>query len=176
MLHLKLAFLGLVAVGTLGAAYVQSRPGRLRVVREANMAVSADKILPHICNFTNWKAWSPWVERDPNMQIDISQPPDVVGATYVWKGNKEVGEGQMTLLAVTANSATIGLKFVKPFPGENTVKFTLIPQGDGTLVQWEMEGPQIFISKLVGLFLDMDKMIGKDFEKGLASLKKVVAG
>ena len=125
-----------------------------------------------LVDFRQWPAWSPWEKLDPDMKRTLSGPASGPGATYAWQGSSKVGAGRMEIKEVTAPSKVeIQLDFIKPFEGHNVTDFTLVPRGDATEVTWLMRGPAPFVSKLMGVFVDMDKMIGKDFEAGLANLK-----
>jgi len=125
-----------------------------------------------ISDFHNWNAWSPWARLDPNMKQTFEGPPSGTGAKYSWAGNKDAGEGRMTIAeAVPNNGVRIDMSFLKPFPSTSTIHFTLRPEGSGTSVQWAMEGNNNFTLKAMGLFYGMDKMVGPDFEKGLAQMK-----
>lgn len=153
-------------------AYVASRPGELRVTRRATIAAPPDRIFAQLANLPGWRAWSPWEKKDPAMKRTFAGPESGVGAAYAWEGNKDVGSGRMEITQATpASKVVIALHFLKPFEARNTAEFTLEPEGNGTRVTWEMSGPANFLSKLMGVFMDMDRMIGKDFEEGLANLK-----
>lgn len=149
-----------------------TRPDSLRVQRTATIAAPPEKIFPHIDDLHAWGAWSPWEKKDPGMQRTYSGAASGKGAVYAWNGNGEVGKGRMEIVeAVPPSRVTIQLDFESPFEGHNVARFLLEPSGTATKVTWTMEGPTRFIGKLVGLFLNMDRMIGDDFESGLASLK-----
>lgn len=156
-------------------AYAATRPDDFRIERSATMQASPDKVYAQLVDFHNWAAWSPWEKMDPAMQRSFSGTPQGVGTIYGWVGNKKVGEGRMEILEATAPSAlTIKLDFFKPFEAHNTALFTLTPVGSGTTVLWAMTGSMPFMMKLMGVFMSMDKMVGKDFEAGLANLKALV--
>lgn len=166
---IALAVVVLVAAVLLFAA---TRPDSFRVQRSTSIKAPAEKIFPLIADFHAWGAWSPWEKLDPTMKRTHSGAPSGKGAVYAWDGNNEVGAGRMEIAEVSAPSRlTIKLDFSRPMEGHNTAEFTLVPKGDGSEVTWAMFGPNPYLSKLIGLFLDMDKMIGKDFEAGLANLK-----
>jgi len=152
--------------------YVASRPDTFRVERSASIAAPAEKIFPMIEDFHRWGPWSPYEKRDPAMKRTYSGAPSGPGAVYAWEGNRDIGKGRME---ITDSSPplkdTIKLDFFKPFEGHNIAEFTLEPKGDVTNVSWVMYGPVPFISKVMQVFVDMDNMIGKDFEAGLANLK-----
>jgi uncharacterized protein YndB with AHSA1/START domain len=154
-------------------AFVTSRPSTYRVERSATVAAPPEAVFARIADFHAWEAWSPWARLDPAMTTRYEGSG--VGATYAWKGNKDVGEGRMTLLeADPARRVAIRLEFIEPFPSTSSTEFLLAPAaGDGTSVTWVMTGRLGFVEKAFTLFADMDQMIGKDFEKGLAALKRL---
>lgn len=154
---------------------VAMRPNELRVTRSASMSAPPSAIFPLINDLRAWDAWSPWAKMDPNAKNTFEGPPSGPGAKFHWAGNKNVGEGQMTILECRPNDyIKILLEFFKPMKGVNTVEFDFQPKGNQTLVTWTMFGPQGFMGKLFGLFMNMDKMLGGEFDKGLASIKGIV--
>jgi hypothetical protein len=156
-------------------ALALTRPDELRVQRSVVIDAPAERIHPHINDFALWRAWSPYEVKDPAMQRTLSGAASGLGAVYEWSGNKQVGSGRMEITgAATPSMVTIKLDFFTPFEGHNTAEFSLRPSGTGTEVTWVMFGPAVFMSKLMGLFFNMDKMIGNDFAKGLENLKAVV--
>lgn len=166
----------IVVVVLIGAvlAFAATRPDVFRVQRATSIKAPPEKIFPLINEFDRWGAWSPYEKKDPAMKRARSGPAAGKGAVYAWEGNGEVGQGRMEIADAAAPSrVTIKLDFVKPFEAHNIVDFTLEPKGDATSVTWAMHGPANYLSKLIGLFIDMDKMIGKDFEAGLAGLKAI---
>ena len=153
-------------------AYVATRPNELRVTRETTIAAPPERIFGHLANLPGWRAWSPWEKKDPAMKRTFEGPESGVGAVYAWEGNKDVGSGRMEVMQATpASKVVIALHFLKPFEARNTAEFTLEPVGVSTRVTWVMFGPANFLSKLMGVFMNMDRMIGRDFEAGLANLK-----
>jgi hypothetical protein len=169
----KLLVGGLVLLVALLLAYAATRPDAFSVERRIIIRAPAEKILPLITDFRLWADWSPWEKLDPAMQRTLGGPASGVGATYAWKGNSEVGSGRMEVKQVMPDKVTIQLDFIEPFEGHNTATFLLTPAGGGTELRWMMFGPATFVTKLMGVFVSMDSMIGKDFEKGLAQLKQV---
>lgn len=130
-----------------------------------------------LVDFREWLHWSPWEGRDPDQARDYSGAESGVGAHYHWKGNRQVGEGSMEITAATEPSeVVIALEFLKPFKSSNTTTFALAPEGEGTRVTWSMVGPSTLVTKIMGIFKSMDKMIGPDFEKGLAQLDAHLRG
>jgi uncharacterized protein YndB with AHSA1/START domain len=153
-----------------------NKPDTLRVQRAAVVKAPPEKIFPLINDFHQWASWSPWENKDPTMQRTYSGPPSGKGAVYAWDGNKNVGTGRMEILdASSPSKIIIKLDFFKPFEGHNTAEFTMLPQGDAaaTNINWVMYGPAPFMSKVMQVFMNMDNMIGKDFEIGLANLKRL---
>ncbi len=154
--------------------FAATRPDTFQVERAATIKAPPDKVFALINDFPNWQAWSPWEGLDPNMKRTMGATTQGKGAVYEWEGNGDVGKGRMEIVESTPPSKVgIQLDFIEPFEAHNTAEFTLTPEGDGTKVTWAMHGPMPYISKLMTLFVDMDKMIGKDFEAGLAKLKSV---
>lgn len=162
--------LGLVLVALL--AFIATRPADYRVERSAQIAASAALVFPLVNDFHRWEKWSPWEKLDPNMKKTFSGAEAGIGAGYGWAGNDQVGEGRMTILESQAGErVAIKLEFLKPWTATNATTFSFKPDGAGTRVTWAMEGHNNFVAKAFSLFMDMDAMIGKDFEKGLASMK-----
>ncbi|HEY3635879.1 MAG TPA: SRPBCC family protein [Caldimonas sp.] len=150
------------------------RPNDFAVRRSAAIRAAPDRIYPLLADFRQWPAWSPWEKLDPEMKRTLSGAPMGSGAVYAWDGSSKVGAGRMEIRDVVPPSkVVIQLDFIRPFEGHNVTEFTLAPRGEATEVQWTMRGPATFVMKLMGLFTNMDKMIGKDFETGLANLKAV---
>ncbi|MGH8619414.1 MAG: SRPBCC family protein [Burkholderiales bacterium] len=151
-----------------------TKPDSFQVQRSTTIQAPPDKVFALINDFKRWEAWSPWEKKDPAMQRTYGYAGQTSGkgAFYAWDGNSEVGQGSMTIAeSVPPSRVALKLDFVKPFEGHNTVDFTLEPKSNGTLVTWTMQGPSPFITKVIQVFCDMDAMIGKDFEAGLAGLK-----
>jgi polyketide cyclase/dehydrase/lipid transport protein len=169
----KIALLIVVLiVAVLG--YAATRPDALHVQRSATIKAPADRIFPLINDFHSWSAWSPYEKMDPGMKRTFSGPANGKGAVYEWEGNSQVGQGRMEITDTSDPSrVTIKLDFIKPFEGHNTAEFALVPQGDSTTVTWSMDGQSPYVVKLMGVFINMDNMVGKDFETGLTNLKTV---
>lgn len=154
------------------AVYASTRPDSFRVERSVSIKAPPQKIFPLIDDLKAWASWSPYEKKDPAMKRSFGPVTAGKGATYEWDGNKNVGQGRMEVLEATSpGKVLIKLDFLKPFEAHNTAEFTLAPKGDTTLATWAIYGPSAFVTKVMGLFLDMDNMIGKDFESGLADLK-----
>jgi hypothetical protein len=166
--------IGLVVVGAGVAGVVATRPSEFRVVRSTIIAAPAPVIFARVNDFHRWDAWNPWAKVDPAMKQTYEGAPAGVGAVYTWAGNREAGEGRMTIIESRPNDLIrVRLEFLKPFAGTSIATFTFKPEGAGTLVTWSMAGENNFIAKAVHLVMDMDKMIGGNFEKGLAQMKTV---
>jgi uncharacterized protein YndB with AHSA1/START domain len=167
--------LGLAAVVLLLVIVVAFQAADFRVTRSATIAAPPESVFAHVNDFHKWEAWSPWAKLDPNCKYSYEGPDSGEGAKFSWEGNKEVGEGKMTILeSKPGELVKIKLEFLKPFKATNTAEFTFKPEGDNTNVTWSMYGKNNFMGKAFHLIIDCDKMVGKDFEKGLASMKSVV--
>jgi uncharacterized protein YndB with AHSA1/START domain len=154
--------------------YAATMPDDFRVQRTTSIKASPEKIFALINDLRRWDSWSPWEKMDPAMQRTFSGATAGKGAVYAWQGNSKVGEGRMEIADASPPSrVTIKLDFIKPIEGHNTAAFTLDPKGDSTNVTWSMYGPSAYIAKVIGVFASMDKMIGKEFETGLANMKAV---
>jgi uncharacterized protein YndB with AHSA1/START domain len=150
------------------------KPDSFRVERTVLVKATPEKIFPLIEDFRAWRAWSPYEDRDPNLQRSYSGAANGRGAVYEWNGNKNVGSGRMEILdAPPPDRIVIKLDFLKPFEAHNTAEFTFVPHGGSTNVTWLMHGPAPLLSKLMQVFMNMDNMVGKDFATGLANLKRV---
>jgi uncharacterized protein YndB with AHSA1/START domain len=150
------------------------RPDTFSVSRAAAIHAPPERIFALISDFHQWRAWSPYEDRDPNLQRTYSGANSGKGAVYAWEGNKNVGSGRMEILDAPApRQVVIKLDFLKPFEAHNTAEFTFVPQGDTTNVTWLMHGPAPFMAKVMHVFINMDNMVGKDFATGLANLKRL---
>jgi uncharacterized protein YndB with AHSA1/START domain len=151
-----------------------TKPDTLRVQRATAIKAPPEKIFPLINDFHQWGSWSPYETKDPAMRRSFSGTASGRGAVYAWDGNKNVGSGRMEILDATVpGKIVIKLDFFTPFEGHNTAEFTMLPQGDATNLTWLMHGPAAFMSKVMQVFINLDHMIGKDFEAGLANLKRL---
>ena len=155
-----------------------TKPDAFSVERTIDVKAPPDRIFPLINDFHQWVSWSPYENKDPAMKRSYSGAESGKGAVYGWEGNKNVGSGRMEILDAQAPSKIIiNLDFFTPFEGHNTAEFTMLPQGDATNVTtevtWLMHGPSRFIGKVMHVFINMDRMVGKDFEIGLANLKRL---
>ncbi len=151
-----------------------TKPNTFSVQRATTVKAPPERIFPLINDFHQWGSWSPYENKDPAMKRSYSGAADGKGAVYGWEGNKNVGSGRMEILDTSEPSKiVIKLDFFTPFEGHNTAEFTMLPQGDATNLTWLMHGPASLMSKVMQVFINLDKMIGKDFEIGLANLKRL---
>lgn len=172
---IKKLLLGLVAIIALILVAAAFQSDDLNVTRSATISSPPEAVFKVVNDFRQWDAWSPWSKLDPNMKKSLEGPPEGVGAVYKWSGNNEVGEGTTKLVDSKANERIdMKLEFVRPFEGSSDVKFTFAPEGAGTKVTWAMQSKKPFIGKVMGLFMDCEKMCGDQFSEGLANLDKVV--
>jgi hypothetical protein len=171
----KKILIALVLIVAIFLVIVALQPADFRVERSATFAAPPAAAFAQVNDFHNWQAWSPWAKLDPACKYTYDGPASGVGASMAWAGNNEVGEGRMTILDSKPNELVrIKLEFLKPFAATNTAEFTFKPSGAGqTDVNWAMFGHNNFVAKGMCLFMSMDKMVGKDFEKGLAQMKAV---
>jgi carbon monoxide dehydrogenase subunit G len=171
---LKKILIALAAIVAVFVVIVALQPAEFRVARSATISAPSETVFAQVNDFHNWTAWSPWAKLDPAMKQTYEGAPAGTGAVSTWAGNKDVGEGRMTIIESRPSELIrIKLEFFKPFAATNTAEFTFKPAGDQTAVTWSMAGEKNFMAKAFGLFMNMDKMIGDDFEKGLANLKSV---
>jgi hypothetical protein len=169
-----LILLVVVAVLIAGVfVFAATRPNEFRIQRKARVKAPPEKILPHINDFNQWVKWSPYESLDPDMKKTLSGAPSGKGAIYEWEGNAKAGKGRMEILEASADHVGIALSFEKPFRADNIAEFSLAPAAGATDVTWSMRGPRPFASKLIGIFINMDNLVGRDFERGLQNLKSV---
>ncbi len=168
----------LIALAVIVALFliaVAMQPSTFRVSRSAKFSAPPANVFRHVNDFHNWEAWSPWAKLDPESKVTFAGASAGKGAIFTWAGNKKVGEGRMT---ITESKPTqlilIHLEFLKPFKATNTTEFTFKPEGNQTLATWTMTGTKNFIFKAICMFMNMDKTVGGDFERGLANMKAVV--
>jgi uncharacterized protein YndB with AHSA1/START domain len=171
---LKKILIAVAVVIVVFVIVVALQPANFRVTRSTTINAPAATVFAQVNDFYKWDAWSPWAKLDPAMKQTHEGSPEGTGAIYSWVGNKDVGEGRMTLTESKPNELIrIKLEFIKPFAAVNTTEFTFKPEGNQTSVTWDMTGEKNFMSKAFCLFMSMDKMVGGDFEKGLAQLKTI---
>jgi uncharacterized protein YndB with AHSA1/START domain len=172
-----LKIVGIVALVLLVAVaavltYAATKPDTFRIQRAMSVNAPPEKVFALINDFRRWTVWSPWEKMDPALQRTYSGTASGQGAVYAWEGNRKVGAGRMEITdAPSPSKVTIKLDFLRPFEAHNVAEFTLEPKGDATTVTWAMHGPNLFVGKVMSIFVDMDRMVGKDFETGLANMK-----
>jgi uncharacterized protein YndB with AHSA1/START domain len=168
------AIIGAVLVVGIAAVLIlaATKPDEFRIQRTASIKAPPEKIFPLINDYKSWTAWSPYENKDPDMKRTYSPTTSGTGATYAWEGNGNVGAGNMVITNAQAPSKiALDLNMTKPMTAHNKVEFTLVPAGDNTLVSWAMRGETPYFAKIIHVFFNMDKMVGGDFEAGLAKLK-----
>jgi hypothetical protein len=172
---LKKILIGLVVVVALFAIVVALQPSEYRVARSTTVSAPAPEVFAQVNDFRNWEGWSPWAKLDPAAKSTFGGPPSGQGAIFTWSGNDKIGEGRMTLTeSRPAELVRIKVDFVKPFAGTSTSQFAFKPEGNQTAVTWSTSGQHNFISKAICMFMNMDKMLGGEMERGLAQMKSVV--
>ncbi len=168
---------GIILLAMLGALLLMAwrQPDAFAIERSVVVSAPPEAIYPRIADLHQWNTWSPYEKLDPHMKKVFNGTPGAAGASYYWSGNMKAGEGTITVRELMPPSKlTMQLDMLKPIEGHNVVEFNLEPADGGTRVTWAMRGANTMLSKIVGLFMNMDTMIGKDFEDGLSSLKTQV--
>ena len=164
--------IGLALIIAILVCVIGLQPSTYRVERSTTIAAPSSVVFAQVNDFHKWQAWSPWAKLDPAMKQSYEGPAAGPGAVYSWAGNKDVGEGRMTITdSHPSDWVKIRLEFLRPFAATSNTEFTFVPQGNQTTVKWVMVGDKDFIAKAFHLVMNMDKMIGSDFEKGLAQMK-----
>jgi len=167
--------MALVVIVVVFVAIVAMQPSEFRVARKTTIAAPVPVVFAQVNDLQKWRAWSPYDKLDPAMNKTYDGPPSGIGASYSWFGNSHAGEGCATITESRPNELVrIKLDFVKPFEGTAFAEFAFKPEGDRTVVEWSLDGNNNFVSEAVHLFMNMDKMVGGQFEEGLAELKTVV--
>ena len=167
--------IALAIIVVLFVVIVAMRPPEFRVERSATMNAPPNVAFDQVNDFRKWQTWSPWENLDPNLKRSYEGPPSGKGSMYSWVGNKQVGEGRMTIMETRPSELIrIKLEFIKPFAATSTAEFNFVPQAAQTNVNWSMQGKNNFMFKAMGMFCSMDKMLGGQFEKGLTDLKSIV--
>lgn len=155
-------------------AFIATRPAEFRISRSGDISAPPAAVFPHVNDLGKWEAWSPWARLDPNAKSTFEGPAAGVGAVFGWAGNKDVGEGRMTILESRPDELVrIKLEFFKPFKATNTAEFTFKLEDGRTVVTWSMFGANNFMAKAINLVINCDRMVGVQFEKGLANLRAV---
>lgn len=165
--------LGVVTVGVAGfLAVVAMQPAQVHIERSVRVAAAPGDVFPLVNDYAAFLQWNPWMDLDPSQKTVLSEPSAGVGAWYTWEGNDQVGKGKMTHTAAVQDERVVSaLEFLEPFPSKATVTLALAPDGDHTRVTWGFDSENDFMGKAFSLFVDMDAMLGADFEKGLGRLK-----
>ena len=172
---LKTILISLAVIVIVLAVIVALQPSEFRVARSTTISASPATVFAQVNDFHKWEAWNPWGKIDPAMKQAYAGAPAGSGAIYTWAGNNEVGEGRMTITESRPNDLIlVKLEFFKPFSGNSLAEFTFKPEGNQTVVTWSMSGQNNFIAKAMCMVMNMDKMVGGEFEKGLASIKSIV--
>ena len=173
MLKITLIVLAVIAVGVASIlAFAATKPDVFTVQRSATIKAPPDRIFPLLNDFKQWGLWSPYEKIDPAMKRSYGPLTAGKGATYGWDGNKNIGSGSMEILEAPApQKVSIKLDFTRPFEAHNIAEFTLLPAGDTTNVTWSMRGPVPFFAKIIHVFMNMDRMVGGQFDEGLGNLK-----
>lgn len=170
----KKIFLALALIVAVFAAVIAMQPSEFRIERSIAVSAPPAEVFAEVDDLHNWEAWSPWLEADPQAKTEYEGASSGTGAIFKWSGNSNVGEGSMTITESRPNELVrIKLQFLRPLAGESTAEFTFKPEGEQTEVAWSMFGHNNFMSKAIHMFIDMDAMIGGQFEKGLSKLKAV---
>ena len=171
---IKKILLGLIAIVAVICVFASFQSDDMRVSRSKTIAAAPDAVFKIVNDFRQWDAWSPWSKLDPKMTKTLEGPKEGTGAVYKWSGNSEVGEGTMSITdCKPGEQVDMTLEFVRPFASSSDVHFTFAPEGSGTKVTWEMQGKLPFVGKIMGLFMDCEKMCGDQFIEGLDNLDKV---
>ncbi|SRR5260221_6308222 len=166
---LALAFIAIIFI-----VAIAGRPDEFVVSRSIKISAPPEKVFPHVNDLHKWEAWSPWAKLDRDAKNSFEGAASGVGAAMSWDGNKKVGAGKMTIVeSRPSDLIRIKLEFLKPFKATNIAEFVFKPDGNQTAVTWSMTGKSNFFFKVFGLFMNCDDMVGKEFEKGLASMKSI---
>jgi hypothetical protein len=166
---------GLAVLVVVLIAVIATRPADFRITRSATMRGPASAAFAQVNDFHNWEAWSPFVKYDPNAKLTYEGPNSGVGARYSWDGNNKAGAGVSTITESHPNELVrMRLEFLRPFKATNIAEFTFQPQGDQTAVTWSMSGKNNFMAKAFHMIVNCDNMIGKEFDEGLANMKRLV--
>lgn len=166
--------IGIAVVVLLFLALVAAQPSQFRVSRSATISAPAAIVFAQVNDFHNWEAWSPWAKLDPNAKNTFSGPDSGVGAGFAWSGNNKIGAGRMTITESRPNELIhINLEFLRPMKASNLTEFTFKSDGGNTVMTWTMSGKNNFVAKVFHMVIDCSKMIGGQFDKGLAQIKSI---
>lgn len=171
---LRKTLLGFALLIAAFAAYVAMQPDELRVERQATFAVPPDALFAQVNDLRRWDDWSPWSKLDPHAKVSFEGPQSGKGATFLWSGNEQIGEGRMTIVdSRPSELVDLRVDFTKPFENTSHSTFTFKPEGDQTRVTWSMSGRQNFLEKAICIVFNGKKMLGAELEKGLANLRQI---
>lgn len=171
---IALVVVALIVVAIAGIlVYAATKPDSFRVARATSIKAPPEKIVPRLVDLRRHGEWSPWEHKDPQMKRTYSGAPSGKGAVYEWAGNKDIGSGRMEILEVAPTRIVYKLDFLTPFEAHNTAELVLVPQGENTAVTWVIYGPAPYLARIMHTFFNVDRMIGNEFETGLANLKKL---
>ena len=163
----KKILIGLVVIIGILVAVIATRPSSFHIERAADMNAPPAVVFAQVNDFHRWEAWSPWAKLDPSMKAEFSDAAAGEGAIYSWSGNDQVGEGKMTIVeSKPPERVRLKLEFLKPYAAQNITAFDFKGDNGKSKVTWAMEGNNNFMMKAFSMFMNMDVMIGKDFEKG----------
>lgn len=166
--------MGLAVAVALFIVLIRSQPSNFRIMRSATIAAPTETVFDQVNNLHNWREWSPWEGLDPNARKTYQGPVAGVGAALAWSGNSKVGQGRMAITQSRPNERVVfDLEFLKPFRANNVAEFNFMPRGNQTFVSWSMSGENDFVGKLFAMFTNCEKMVGSQFEKGLAQMKSL---
>jgi uncharacterized protein YndB with AHSA1/START domain len=167
----------LAVIAVVLVAVVAAQPSTFRIARSATISSPPERVFAEVNDLHKWEAWSPWLKADPAAKTAYEGAPAGAGAAFRWSGNKDVGEGRMTITESRPNQLVrLKLDFMRPFASTSVAEFTFAPDDNRTLVTWSMTGDKNFMAKAIHLVLDMDKMVGGKFDEGLAQMKAVAEG
>ncbi|MFO0865708.1 MAG: SRPBCC family protein [Gemmataceae bacterium] len=171
---LKKILLVLVVLILVFVVIVALQPADFRVIRSTTINAPREIVFKQVSDFRNWEAWSPWAKLDPNVRNTFEGTFEEKGSKFLWVGNDKVGEGKMEILETKPPEyLKLSLEFVKPMASTAITEYKFEPKGEGTEITWTMSGTNGFVGKAFCMFVNMDKMVGGDFEKGLADIKKI---
>jgi uncharacterized protein YndB with AHSA1/START domain len=164
--------IGVAIIAVILVIVIATRPAAFHIERSTTIGAPAKRVFAQVNDFHAWRAWSPWEGMDPDLKRTYDGPTSGNGAVYSWSGNNKVGAGSMTIQQSESPSRiVIALAFLRPFKAHNTATFTFVPEDGGTRVTWAMDGRNTFVTKAFHMVMDIDKLVGKDFERGLAAMK-----
>lgn len=166
--------IGLASVAVVFTIIVARRPDNFRITRSTSISAPTDLAFDQVNDLHRWQEMSPYAKLDPDAKYTFSGPSEGIGSSLAWTGNNKVGAGRLTIIESRPNELVrMKLEFLKPFAVTNTAEFIFQDEGDRTKATWSMFGKSRFMCKAMGLFMNMDKMCGSQFEEGLANMKSI---